>query len=73
MDVTMNWLSLLHDPDEIVEIRSIDPKPTVSGYFKAGSPAIERELTRYPDRTFYQTMNRMKQACYARVQHERLM
>lgn len=73
MGFGMNWLSLLHDPDEIVEIRSIDPKPVVSGYFKADSDAIEAELARFPGRTFYQTMNRVKEACYAREQHERLV
>ena len=73
MDVTVNWLSLLHEPDEIVEIRSIDPKPVVSGYFKADSPAIAKELAKYPNRTFYQTMNRVKSACYSRGQHERLI
>ena len=35
MDDTLNWLRLLHDPDEIIEIRSIDPKPVISGYFRA--------------------------------------
>ena len=73
MDVTVNWLSLLHEPDEIVEIRSIDPKPVVSGYFKANSPAIAHELAKYPNRTFYQTMNRVKSACYSRGQHEKLI
>lgn len=73
MDLTMNTLSLLHDPDEIVEIRSIDPKPVISGYFKADSPAISQEIARYPNRTFYQTMNRVKSACYSREQHERLV
>ena len=37
MDGILNSLTLLHAPDDIVEIRSIDPKPTISGYFKAGS------------------------------------
>lgn len=73
MDVTVNGLSLLHEPDEVIEIRSIDPKPVISGYFKANSPAIEKELARYPNRTFYQTMNRVKAACYSRGQHERLV
>ncbi len=72
MDDTLNWLKLLHDPDEIIEIRSIDPKPVISGYFRADSPAIARELARFPNRTFYQTMNYVKSACYARGQHERL-
>ena len=57
MDVILNGLSLLHEPDEIIEIRSIDPKPVISGYFRADSPAIAKELSRYPNRTFYQTMN----------------
>lgn len=73
MDVMVNGLSLLHEPDEIIEIRSIDPKPVISGYFRADSPAIAKELSRYPNRTFYQTMNRVKSACYARDQHERLV
>ena len=73
MDITVNALRLLHEPDEIIEIRSIDPKPVVSGYFRADSPAIEKELSRYPNRTFYQTMNRVKSACYSRDQHERLV
>lgn len=73
MDVILNGLSLLHEPDEIIEIRSIDPKPVISGYFRADSPAIAKELSRYPNRTFYQTMNRVKSACYAREQHERLV
>ena len=73
MDIMVNGLSLLHEPDEIVEIRSIDPKPVISGYFRANSPAIAKELSRYPNRTFYQTMNRVKSACYARDQHERLV
>ncbi len=73
MDVMVSGLSLLHEPDEIVEIRSIDPKPVISGYFRADSPAIAKELSRYPNRTFYQTMNRVKSACYARDQHERLI
>ena len=37
----MNWLRLLHAPEEIIEIRSIDPKPVISGYFRADSPRIE--------------------------------
>ena len=69
----MNWLRLLHAPEEIIEIRSIDPKPVISGYFRADSSRIETELAKYPNRTFYQTMNRVKDACYARGQHERLM
>lgn len=71
--VLVKWLLLLHEPDEIVEIRSIDPKPVISGYFKAGSPAILSELAKYPNRTFYQTMNQVKPACYARMQNERLI
>ena len=73
MDFTMKWLTLLHGPDDIVEIRSIDPKPIISGYFKASSPAIATELAKYPNRTFYQTLNVVQPACYARVQHERLI
>lgn len=73
MDVILSGLGLLHEPDEIIEIRSIDPKPVISGYFRADSPAIAKELSRYPNRTFYQTMNRVKSACYAREQHERLV
>ena len=73
MDIRMSGLDLLHEPDEIIEIRSIDPKPVISGYFRADSPAIAQEIARYPNRTFYQTMNRLKNACYAREQHERLM
>lgn len=73
MDVMVSGLSLLHEPDEIIEIRSIDPKPVISGYFRANSPALAKELSRYPNRTFYQTMNRVKSACYAREQHERLV
>ena len=73
MDNGMNWVSLLHAPDDIVEIRSIDPKPVISGYFRADSPNIEAELSHYPNRTFYQTMNCVKSACYSRSQHERLI
>ena len=69
----LSSLSLLHEPDEIIEIRSIDPKPVISGYFRADSPAIAQEIARYPQRTFYQTMNRVKSACYAREQHEHLI
>jgi len=47
MDVILSGLSLLHEPDEIIEIRSIDPKPVISGYFRADSPAIAKELSRY--------------------------
>lgn len=73
MGFSVNWLSLLHAPEDIVEIRSIEPKPIVSGYFKANSPAIASELSRYPNRTFYQTLNRIKKGCYSREQHERLV
>ena len=31
----LSSLSLLHEPDEIIEIRSIDPNPVISGYFRA--------------------------------------
>ena len=48
MDVMVSGLSLLHEPDEIIEIRSIEPKPVISGYFRADSPAIAKELSRYP-------------------------
>lgn len=27
MELAVKWLSLLHEPDAIIEIRSIDPKP----------------------------------------------
>lgn len=40
MELAVKWLSLLHEPDAIIEIRSIDPKPTVSGYFRADSRAL---------------------------------
>ena len=32
MDILVNWLKALHDADEIIEIRSIDPKPVISGF-----------------------------------------
>ena len=73
MEDRVNWLTLLHDPDDIVEIRSIDPKPVISGYFKASSPAIEEALKEYPDRTFYQTMNYVHEPCYNREQKEKLV
>lgn len=73
MDILVNWLKALHDADEIIEIRSIDPKPVISGYFRADSPNIQKELARYEGRTFYQTLNPVKQACYSRTQHEQLM
>lgn len=73
MDVTMNWIQLLHESNDIIEIRSIDPKPVISGYFRADSPAIIAEISKYPRRTFYQTMNCVKPACYAREQHEQLI
>ena len=40
MDIALKWLTLLHNPEDIVEIRSIDPKPVISGYFKADSAAL---------------------------------
>ena len=73
MGIEMNWISLLHGPDDIVDIRSVDPKPVVSGYFKASSPNIASELAKFPNRTFYQTMNFIQPACYSRGQHERLI
>lgn len=73
MELAVKWLSLLHEPDAIIEIRSIDPKPTVSGYFRADSPRIAAELAKYPNRTFYQSLNPVKSGCYARAQHERLV
>ncbi len=73
MDGILRSLLLLHKPEDIVEIRSIDPKPTISGYFRADSPNIEKEIARYPGRTFYQTMNCVKPGCYARGQHEALL
>ena len=63
-------ITLLHDPEDIVEIRSIDPKPAVSGYFKANSQNIYKELSRFPERTFYQTLNVINKACFSRSQHE---
>ena len=42
-------ITLLHDPEDIVEIRSIDPKPAISGYFKASSQNIYKELARFPE------------------------
>ena len=73
MDRILSNLLLLHDPEEIVEIRSIDPKPTISGLFKANSANIEKQLSRYKGRTFYQTMNRIDPGCYSRAQRETLM
>ena len=63
-------ITLLHDPEDIVEIRSIDPKPAISGYFKASSQNIYKELARFPERTFYQTLNVINKACFSRSQHE---
>lgn len=73
MGDVLNWLRILHDSQEIVELRSIEPKPVISGYFRVDSPSIEKELARYPDRTFYQTMNQVDEACYSRGQHEHLV
>ncbi len=67
-----NNLAVLHGPTDIVEIRSVDPKPTLSGYFKASSDNIVQELSRFPDRTFYQTLNMIDPACYSRGQREKL-
>ena len=52
MDGILNSLLLLHDPEDVIEIRSIDPKPTISGLFKANSANIEKQLARYKGRTF---------------------
>lgn len=68
MELAVKWLSLLHEPDAIIEIRSIDPKPTVSGYFRADSPRIAAELAKYPNRTFYQSLNPVKSACYVHLE-----
>ena len=73
MDGILSNLLLLHDPDDIIEIRSIDPKPTISGLFKANSDSIEKQLSRYKGRTFYQTMNCIDPGCYSRAQREVLM
>ena len=73
MDGILTNLLALHAPDDIVEIRSIDPKPTISGYFRAGSPNIAAQLRRFPDRTFYQTLNPVNPACYSRGQREQLL
>ena len=73
MDGILKSLLLLHDPEDIVEIRSIDPKPTVSGYFRADSPNILDQIARFPNRTFYQTINCVNPGCYARGQHETLL
>ena len=73
MDIALKWLTLLHNPEDIVEIRSIDLKPVISGYFKADSAAIAKEIARFPNRTFYQTLQMVQPACYARGQHEHLM
>lgn len=64
MDIALKWLTLLHNPEDIVEIRSIDPKPVISGYFKADSAAIAKEIARFPNRTFYQTLQMVQPACY---------
>ena len=73
MDGILKDLLLLHDPEDIVEIRSIDSKPTLSGYFRADSPNIPGQIARYPGRTFYQTINCVNPGCYSRGQHEALM
>ena len=72
MDKILKDLLLLHDPEDIVEIRSIDSKPTLSGYFRADSPNIPGQIARYPGRTFYQTIIYVNPGCYARGQHEAL-
>ena len=72
MDGILKDLLLLHDPEDIVEIRSIDSKPTLSGYFRADSPNIPGQIARYPGRTFYQTINCVNPGCYSRGQHEAL-
>ena len=73
MDGILKNLLLLHDPEDIVEIRSIDPKPTISGYFRADSPNISDQIARFPNRTFYQTINCVNPGCYSRGQHETLI
>lgn len=73
MDNLLKWIRVLHNESEIIEIRSIDPKPTLSGYFRADSPNIAQELARYPDRTFYQNLNPVEPDCYSRSQHEKLV
>jgi len=73
MDGILTNLLALHAPEDIVELRSIDPKPTISGYFRADSPNIIDQLRRFPDRTFYQTLNSVNPACYSRGQREVLL
>lgn len=73
MEERMKWLEILHGEGAIVEIRSISPKPVLSGYFKVGSPNILTELSRYPHRTFYQTLNVVTEACYSRKQCEQIV
>ncbi len=73
MDGVLSWLHLLHNPEDIVEIRSIEPKPVISGIFKADSPNIEKQLSRFKGRTFYQTINCIDPGCYSRAQREVLI
>jgi len=73
MDGILTNLLALHAPEDIVELRSIDPEPTISGYFRADSPNIIDQLRRFPDRTFYQTLNSVNPACYSRGQREVLL
>jgi len=42
-------------------------------FVDSDSPRIAAELAKYPNRTFYQSLNPVKSACYARAQHERLV
>lgn len=68
-------IAALHPDGELFEVRAIDGKWNASGYFTDADKLIE-QLTYAkirPNANIYITLNAIKDACYARKQHDVLM
>lgn len=68
------WYDLCKDNKELVEIRAIDPlsNKVYSGYFKDVETIIA-ELKLYEHCNIYWTLNDIKESCYSRMQHNKML
>lgn len=66
------FIDVIHPNNQLFEIRVVDGKRTYSGYFTDSAKAYEA-IQPYRNLNMYMVFNNIKEACYGRVQRDKII
>lgn len=69
------WWDVFKDGHNLTEVRIVDGTKTYSGYFKDVETLIKavEPFDKYQNAQIYFTLNHIKEACYGRTQHDKII